>query len=132
MSVILAALLALGLVPAIREPHPSAALRAGVRPVCGPIYTEARAQGASDDVAYRLTLIGWRESGCTVVYVDDSDDLAASRLGINFRTAALARGWGAWCDAWTRWATVDLTVDIRCALAAYAHEGWRPWTPVPW
>jgi hypothetical protein len=95
---------------------------------CDGIYDEMIRQGASDGVARRFAYsIAPRESGCTAQFVHDRDDWSYSRFGLNGITANLRTNWQAWCGADVRSHTANLSVDVRCALAAHARMGWAPW-----
>ena len=128
MSVILAAVLALGLVPAVRQPHPAPPAPVEAPGNCAVIVAELARQGATPAVASRFGAIAWRESGCYPRQVHDSDDWSYSRFGLNGLTAGLRAGWRRLCDADVRWDTRVLSVDVKCALAAFAELGWRPWS----
>jgi hypothetical protein len=95
---------------------------------CAPIRAELIQQGASNGVAdwfaYR---IAWRESGCRAAYVRDHDDWSHSRFGLNGRTRNLRTFWRNVCGADVRYDTRVLSIDVRCALAAYNTLGTRPW-----
>lgn len=96
---------------------------------CGGIYDEMRRQGASSGVASNFAYhIAPRESGCTPQLVHDGDDWSYSRFGLNGLTAGLRSTWQRWCGADVRWDTRILSTDVRCALAAYSHMGWQPWS----
>jgi hypothetical protein len=95
---------------------------------CDPIIAELARQGASDYVANRLGgFIAKRESNCYPRQVHDADDWSFSRFGLNGITAGLRDYWRSACDADVRWDTRILSVDVRCALAAYRDLGWQPW-----
>lgn len=76
-----------------------------------------------------FTRIAWRESGCDHTrFTDDRDDLGGYLLGINFRTATLRAGWLSWCGATVGNIRYDADRQVRCAAAAYARLGLRPWS----
>ena len=74
-------------------------------------------------------LISARESHCREegVNVNNRTDLSVSRFGVNFRTAALRRGWANWCGATHYTQLRDVELDVACVAAAYQHMGLRPW-----
>lgn len=95
---------------------------------CDGIYDEFIRQGAGSGVAQRFSYhIAPRESGCSPQFVHDRDDWSYSRFGLNGLTAGLRSNWANWCGADVRSDTKNLSTDVRCALAAYARMGWRPW-----
>ena len=95
---------------------------------CDGIYDELIRQGAADGVARRLAYqIAPRESGCSPQFVHDHDDWSFSRFGLNGLTAGLRANWRDWCGADVRSDTQNLSIDVRCALAAHARMGWAPW-----
>ena len=61
-------------------------------------------------------------------FVHDHDDWSYSRFGLNGLTAGLRANWANWCGADVRSDTMNLSVDVRCALAAYHRMGWAPWS----
>lgn len=84
--------------------------------------------GASSGVADRFAYsIAPRESGCRAQYVHDHDDWSYSRFGLNGKSASLRRYWMRLCGADVRNHTRNLSVDVRCAYAAFRTLGWRPW-----
>lgn len=104
----------------------AAAAAAPSRQACTVIVAEMRRQGATEAVAVRFGRIAWRESGCVAQRVSDRDDLSWSRFGLNFR-GAMPAYWRRVCGVSDYRATRVLGTDVRCALAAYRHVGWRPW-----
>lgn len=104
---------------------PTAAAPAS-RAACPAIAAELRAQGAPPAVVSRFVAIAWRESGCVPQRVVNRTDRSWSRFGLNYR-GAMPRYWSRVCGVadWT--APRVLSVDVRCALAAYHANGWRPW-----
>jgi hypothetical protein len=101
---------------------------AASRANCEIIVAELREQGASASVAHWLgRVVAWRESTCRPVYVRDRDDWSHSRFGLNGRTANLRRFWRQACGADVRWDTAVLSIDVRCALAAFNRLGRSPW-----
>lgn len=95
---------------------------------CAGIYDELVRQGASTGVAQTFAYrIAPRESGCRAAFVHDHDDWSYSRFGLNGKTAGLRANWRRMCGADVRSDTQALSVDVRCALAAYRAMGWRPW-----
>jgi len=109
----------------VAETPPAPVERGG----CDGIYDELLAQGASSGVAQRLAYsIAPRESGCSPQFVHDGDDWSYSRFGLNGLTANLRTNWMTWCGADVRSDTQVLSVDVRCALAAYDRMGWAPWS----
>lgn len=72
--------------------------------------------------------IAWRESGCNhESWVVDRDDEGGGLLGINFKGANMKAAWMRLCGATVSQVT-DPEVNIRCAGAAYAQLGMRPWS----
>jgi hypothetical protein len=95
---------------------------------CETIKQELLRQGASNSTANWLGYrVAWRESGCTPQFVRDRDDHSYSRFGLNGKTAGLRRAWRNLCNADVRYDTRILSIDVRCALAAYRALGARPW-----
>ena len=85
-------------------------------------------QGAEAAVADQFAyVIAPRESGCVAQLVMTSTDLSYSRLGLNF-IGAMPTYWGRLCGVTDYHATAELTVDVRCGLAAYRALGWKPWS----
>lgn len=94
---------------------------------CKKIVQEIRRQNGSVSAQrYLGNFIAWRESGCSLQCVSDSDDHSCSRFGINFR-GNMAKFWGKLCGAWNRSATKNLATDVKCALRAFNKYGTRPW-----
>lgn len=94
---------------------------------CKKIVTEIKRQNGSVQAQkYLGNFIAWRESGCSLQCVSDSDDHSCSRFGINFK-GSLAKFWGKLCGAWSRSATKHLPTDVKCALRAFSKYGTKPW-----
>ena len=95
---------------------------------CQGIEAEFLRQGAEADVADQFAyVIAPRESGCVPQLVSTGTDLSYSRLGLNF-IGVMPTYWGRLCGVTDYHATADLSVDVRCGLAAYRALGWRPWS----
>lgn len=94
---------------------------------CLQVIAEMWRQGAPRAVGIRFGRIAWRESGCVAQHVIDHDDTSYSRFGLNFR-GAMPAYWRRVCGVSDYRATANLRTDVRCALAAYRRDGWRPWT----
>ena len=94
---------------------------------CEQIVQEIKRQnGSANAQQYLGRRIAWRESGCSLQCVSDSDDHSCSRFGINFK-GSMGKFWGKLCGAWNRMATKALSVDVRCALRAFKKYGTKPW-----
>lgn len=95
---------------------------------CQAIEAEFVRQGAEPDVADQFAyVIAPRESGCVAQHVSTATDLSYSRLGLNF-IGVMPRYWGPLCGVTDYRETAELSVDVRCGLAAYRALGWKPWT----
>jgi hypothetical protein len=94
---------------------------------CLAIAAEFSRQGAEPAVADHFAfVIAPRESGCVPQEVNNATDLSFSRLGLNFR-GSMPVYWGRLCGVTDYRATAELSVDVRCGLAAYRALGWKPW-----
>ena len=94
---------------------------------CQAIAAEFVRQGAELPVAEEFAyVIAPRESGCVPQEVNNATDLSFSRIGLNFR-GSMPMYWGNLCGVTDYRLTADLTVDVRCGLAAYRALGWKPW-----
>ena len=95
---------------------------------CQGIEAEFLRQGAEADVADQFAyVIAPRESGCIPQLVSTGTDLSYSRLGLNF-IGVMPTYWGRLCGVTDYHATAELSVDVRCGLAAYRALGWKPWS----
>lgn len=95
---------------------------------CQAIEAEFVRQGAEPEVADQFAyVIAPRESGCIAQHVSTATDLSYSRLGLNF-IGVMPRYWGPLCGVTDYRETAELSVDVRCGLAAYRVLGWKPWT----
>ena len=95
---------------------------------CQAIEAEFLHQGAEAGVADQFAyVIAPRESGCIPQLVSTSTDLSYSRLGLNF-IGVMPTYWGRLCGVTDYHATAELSVDVRCGLAAYRALGWKPWS----
>lgn len=73
--------------------------------------------------------ISARESGCAVngVHVNNRTDLSTSRFGLNFK-GSMPSHWAAICGVSDyRVPGVSVTIDAKCAAAAYHRSGLAPW-----
>jgi peptidoglycan hydrolase-like protein with peptidoglycan-binding domain len=94
---------------------------------CQAISAEFVRQGAELPVAEEFAyVIAPRESGCVPQLVSNATDLSYSRIGLNF-IGEMPRYWGALCGVTDYHATAELSVDVKCGLAAYRALGWKPW-----
>ena len=118
--------------PPVKLPLPggplatAATARANVN--CQVIGAEFLSQGAEPEVADTFAyVIAPRESGCWPQMVNSATDLSYSRLGLNF-LGSMPTYWGNLCGVTDYRATAELSVDVRCGLAAYRALGWKPWS----
>ena len=94
---------------------------------CAKIVTEFKRQGEPASHAIRFGKIAWRESGCQMVCVHDSDDWGCSIVGNN------AGAHGQYASTWIQWCGIDIRKwhtmrqDVTCAIAAHNRMNWRPW-----
>ena len=113
---------------------------------CIEVKQELVRQGATSwEVKYLGDKIAWRESGCKPQNVHRWDDWGNNRFGMNAcnwkdipkakkqrkrpcnTNQATLRFWDNLCDADVRYDTVEVSVDVRCALALLHEMGTRPW-----
>lgn len=113
---------------------------------CVAIKEELVRQNATAwEVKYLGDKIAWRESGCTHQKVHRWNDWGDNRFGMNAcnwkdipkakkqkkrpcqTNEATLNFWQNLCDADVRSDTVELSVDVRCALALLHKMGTRPW-----
>lgn len=113
---------------------------------CVEIKTELKAQGATAwEVKFLGDKIAWRETGCKPQKVHRWNDWANNRFGMNAcywkdipkarkqgkrpckTNEATLNYWLKLCDADVRSDTIELSVDVRCALALLHKEGTKPW-----
>lgn len=109
-------------------PHRADALNKPNRAQCKVIEREFLRQGASKATAARFAKIAWRESGCVVQCMEDHDDRACSRLGINFKWKGASNHWKRICGAPTPAYTKSLRTDVKCALNQQRKHGWGAWS----
>jgi hypothetical protein len=106
---------------------PATAATARSNANCIAIAAEFTRQGADPAVADHFAyVIAPRESGCVPQEVNNATDLSFSRIGLNFK-GSMPVYWGRLCGVTDYRATAEISVDVRCGLAAYRALGWKPW-----
>lgn len=120
-------LLSITLIMGVAHTTTAADAAAANRKACPAIAREFDRYLSTPMANYMAYKIAWRESGCVMQCVHDSDDWGCSIVGNNAGARGqYARTWVKWCGVDVRYRH-SVAADVKCAVAAIRHRGLAPW-----